>query len=185
MQLSELFSEAELQAQMDAVMVKATPHPSGTLTILSYTKRAQYTPELWNHVTDTCRGLIIDIDRNVVARPFEKFWNIEDARHPETQMANLPATPPLLTRKLDGSLGIGYQLDGKWQIATRGAFVSEQALWASEWLQHNSPSIWPEGHTPLFEIVYPENQIVVRYEYSGLVLLSLVKIATGEEVSYA
>jgi RNA ligase len=184
MHLSELFSEAELQAQMDAAMVKATPHPSGKLTILSYTKRAQYTPELWNHVTDKCRGLIVDNERNIVARPFEKFWNIDDARHPETLMANLPATPPLLTRKLDGSLGIGYQLDGKWQIATRGAFLSEQALWASDWLERNSPSLWPEGHTPLFEIVYPDNQIVVRYEYSGLVLLALVKIATGEELPY-
>jgi len=184
MHLTDLFSQSDLQAQLDALMVKAMPHPSGRLTILNYTKRAQYTPELWNHVTDKCRGLIVDNDGNLVARPFEKFWNLDDPRHPETLTANLPATAPLLTRKMDGSLGIGYQLDGKWYVATRGAFVSDQAVWASAWLAEHSPSIWPAGTTPLFEIVYPENQIVVRYEYSGLVLLALVTIATGEEATY-
>jgi len=185
MRLTEMFSEAELQAQMDAAMVKATPDPSGRLTILNYTKRAQFTPELWNHVTDKCRGLIVDGAGNVVARPFEKFWNLNDARHPETLMENLPATAPLLTRKMDGSLGVGYELDGRWQVATRGSFTSDQALWASQWLRMNSPSIWPQGWTPLFEIVYPDNQIVVRYETSGLVLLTLVEIETGEEIAYA
>jgi RNA ligase len=33
--------------------------------------------------------------------------------------------------------------------------------------------------------VYAENQIVVRYESSGLILLALVKIATGEELEYS
>jgi RNA ligase len=185
MHLTQLFSAEDLQAQLTAGMVKATPHPTGRLTIFNYTQRAQYTPELWNHVTDLCRGLIVDTESNLVARAFQKFWNLDDPRHPETLTANLPTAPPLLTRKLDGSLGVGYQLDGKWYVATRGAFVSDQAVWASEWLAANSPSIWPEGYTPLFEIVYPENQIVVRYETSGLILLALVRIETGEELPYA
>jgi len=185
MKLLELFSEAELAAQIEAKMVRAVPHPSGLLTLYSYTKVAQYTPELWNHVTDKCRGLIVANDGTLVARPFEKFWNLDDARHPETLTANLPATPPVLTRKLDGSLGIAYQLNGRWHVATRGAFVSEQAQWASHWLAAHSPSFWPPGYTPLFEIVFPENQIVVRYDFAGLVLLALVHIETGEEAEYS
>jgi RNA ligase len=74
MHLTDLFSAADLQAQISAGMVKATPDPSGRLTILNYTQRAQFTPELWNRVTDLCRGLIVDNDGNVVARAFEKFW---------------------------------------------------------------------------------------------------------------
>jgi RNA ligase len=100
-------------------------------------------------------------------------------------MENLPASAPVLTRKMDGSLGIGYPLDGVWRVATRGAFTSEQAVWASEWLAENARGEWPEEWTPLFEIVYPENQVVVRYAFAGLVLLALVKIETGEEASYA
>jgi RNA ligase len=185
MQLEYLFSAAELDAQVTEGMVKVSPHPGGTLRILNYTKRAQYTPELWNHVTDQCRGLIIDMNDEIVARPFAKFWNLNDPRHPETLTENLPAYAPVLTRKVDGSLGVGYQSDGVWHVATRGSFVSEQAEWASAWLVANSPSIWPEGWTPLFEIVYPENQIVVRYGFAGLVLLALVNIETGEEAAYA
>jgi RNA ligase len=185
MNLFELFSEAELAAQIEARMVRAVPHPSGLLTLYNYTKVAQFTPELWNHVTDKCRGLIVDTEGIVVARPFEKFWNLDDPRHPETLTANLPATPPVLTRKLDGSLGIGYQLNGGWHIATRGSFTSDQADWASRWLAEHSPSIWPQGYTPLFEIVFPENQIVVRYDFAGLVLLALVHIETGEEIDYS
>ncbi len=185
MHLTTLFSEAELAAQVEALMVKATPDPSGRLTIYNYTKRAPYSPELWNHVTDKCRGLIVDAAGEVVARPFEKFWNLNDPHHPETLMENLPAGAPVLTRKMDGSLGIGYLLDGVWRVATRGAFTSEQAVWASAWLAERPACVWPEGWTPLFEIVYPENQVVVRYGFAGLVLLALVKIETGEEASYA
>jgi RNA ligase len=184
MKLYELFTAEELQAQIDSAMVKRTPDPTGQLAILNYTKRAQYTPELWNRVTDQCRGLIVDADENIVARPFEKFWNLDDPRHPETLIANLPSSIPLITRKMDGSLGIGYRLDGRWRVATRGSFTSDQAIWASDWLAQHAPDGWPDGWTPLFEIVYAENQIVVRYDASGLVLLSLVEIATGEELPY-
>jgi len=85
---------------------------------------------------------------------------------------------------MDGSLGIGYMLDGTWRVATRGAFTSDQAVWATEWLAGRPACVWPEGYTPLFEIVYAENQIVVKYERSELVLLTLVRIETGEELVY-
>lgn len=186
MKLFDLFSPEELGAQLEAKMVKATPHPYADLKIYNYTQVAQFNPELWNHVTDKCRGLIVDRDGNVVARGFEKFWNYGDSRHPETLPENLPALPPLLTRKVGGSLGVGYKIDGLWCVATRGSFDSEQAKWATGWLRVNCPHFfWPDGYTPLFEIVYPENQIVVKYDYSGLVLLASVRIETGEEAPYS
>lgn len=186
MKLFDLFTPEELGAQIEAKMVKATPHSFADLTIYNYTQVAQFNPELWNHVTDKCRGLIVDRDGNVVARGFEKFWNYGDSRHPETLPENLPKTPPLLTRKVDGSLGVGYKIAGEWFVATRGSFASEQAVWASKWLKKNCPNFdWPHGYTPLFEIVYPENQIVVKYDYSGLVLLASVRIKTGEEAPYS
>jgi hypothetical protein len=185
MKLWDFINEDELNAQIEAKMVKATPHPSGKLLIYNYTQMASFTPELWNHVTDKCRGLIVDIESgDIVSRPFEKFWNLNDARHPETLMENLPSAPPTLTRKMDGSLGILYWLDGMPAIATRGSFTSEQAIWATKWIREHATNNWPDGFTPLFEIVFPENQIVVRYDYSGLVLLAMVQGETGEEMEY-
>lgn len=186
MKLFDLFSESDLAAQIEAKMVKATPHPYAGLTIYNYTQVAQFNPELWNHVTDKCRGLIVDSEGKVVARGFEKFWNYSDSRHPETLPENFPASRPLLTRKLDGSLGVGYKIANKWFVATRGSFTSDQAVWASDWLEKHVPKFfWPDGYTPLFEIVYPENQIVVKYDFSGLVLLASVRIASGEEAPYS
>lgn len=179
MNLYDLFTEEELADQIAKKMVKRQFHPEAPLAILNYTQQAAYTPEHWNHVTDKCRGIIYHVGTlEVVARPFQKFWNINDARHPETMMESLPATPPMLTRKMDGSLGIGYVANQRWAIATRGSFTSEQALTASRWI-----GCWTcePGWTPLFEVIYPENQIVVRYDYSGLVLLSLVHNETGKE----
>lgn len=185
MRLFDLFSENDLQEQIDARMVKATEHPFLPLTILNYTQIAQFTPEKWNHITDICRGLIYDNQTlEVKARPFKKFWNLNDNRHPETMMENLPPSVPLITRKMDGSLGIGYRDAEKLFIATRGSFTSEQAAWANEWIKRQDLDWIPQNHTPLFEIIYPENQIVVKYEYPGLVLLAMINIETGEEVPY-
>lgn len=90
---------------------------------------------------------------------------------------------------MDGSLGILYwTLAGLPAIATRGSFQSEQAVWATEWLRQRESDMetsgWPEGYTPIFEIIYPGNQIVVRYKFSGLVLLALVRVETGEELPH-
>jgi len=166
-------------------MVKVTKHPMLPLFIYNYTQRAQFTPEHWNHVTDLCRGLVVDSLGYIVARGFKKFWNINDARHPETMMENLPATPPTLTTKLDGSLGIAFRYYSEWHVATRGSFDSPQAIWATAWLRANVPDLTaPLNTTLLFEIVYPANQIVVKYDWSGLVLLAAIDNNSGCELRY-
>ena len=158
-------------------------HPESPLRIANYTQRAQFS-SAWDEVTIQCRGLIFDADSLlVVARPWRKFWNLGDVRFPETLPENLPASPPTITRKLDGSFGISYVSSGSQCIATRGSFISDQAAWATEWIQRNHAQIAiPDGWTALWEIVYDDNRIVVRYPWEGLVCLGLVKIDTGEEM---
>lgn len=85
--------------------------------------------------------------------------------------------------KLDGSLGILYQHAGAWHIATKGTFASAQAQWATDWLRrHIDPALLARfgAYTLLFEIVYPENRIVVDYgDRAGLTLLAARAIADG------
>ena len=185
MKIFDLFTEAEFNQQLADKMVKVQKHPSEPLSIVNYTQVAQFNPEKWNHVTDLCRGLIYNHDTlDLVARPFVKFWNYGDTRHPETLPENQPFGKPLITRKMDGSLGIGYRDGlGRWAVASRGSFVSDQAEWATGWLPNDF--VFPYGYTPLFEIIYPENRIVVDYKgWSGLTLLAGVRINTGEELTY-
>ena len=185
MQIFDYVDLEKLAKQIADGMVKEQVHPSLPLRILNYTQKAQYTPELWNEVTDKCRGLIFDAKtEEIVARPFVKFWNYLDQRHPETMPDSFPASVPSITRKFDGSLGILYRYEGKWAVATRGSFTSDQAVWATKWLNKNHLIFqWVDGFTPLAEIIFPENQIVVKYDWSGLVLLAGVRNATGEEMT--
>jgi RNA ligase len=182
--VSDLFEMDALAKHVAERTVNVQAHPESRLRIANYTQRAQFS-SAWDEVTMQCRGLIFDAETlEVVARPWRKFWNLGDARWPETLPENLPAAPPILTRKLDGSLGIGYPLNGGLRVATRGSFISEQAGWATRWMAENHPGLAiPAGWTALWEIVYEENRIVVRYEWEGLVCLGLVKIDTGEEMS--
>jgi len=74
------------------------------------------------------------------------------------------------------SLGIMYWHEGKYKIATRGSFTSEQALWATEYLNTNYDlSTCDFPGTLLFEIIYPENRVVVDYgrQHEDLVLIGI------------
>jgi RNA ligase len=181
--ISDLMDMELLAKHVAERTVNVQSHPESQLRIANYTQRAQFSGA-WDEVTMQCRGLIFDADSlEVVARPWRKFWNLGDVRFPETLPENLPATPPAITRKLDGSLGISYVLAGSQRVATRGSFISDQSAWATEWIQRNHAQIAiPDGWTALWEIVYDDNRIVVRYAWEGLVCLGLVKIDTGEEM---
>ena len=177
--LSDLFDVAELRRALDERLVVARKHPTAPLTILNYTERCQYERGLWNSVTLQCRGLIHDELGNVVARPFRKFFNYGQG---EAGTIDLAARC-IATDKLDGSLGILYPLGSNYAIATRGSFDSEQARHATyAWRDRYACDV-PDGWTLLFEIVYPDNRIVIDYgERDELVLLGAVEIATGRSL---
>ena len=52
-------------------------HPILPLTIWNYTEKVQY-ESLWDDITLQCRGLVTDTEGNIVARPFRKFFNMEE-----------------------------------------------------------------------------------------------------------
>jgi len=132
----------------------------------------------------TCRGLITDSSGHVLSRPFKKFFNLDQYTR---DVGPLPDEPFEVFDKVDGSLGVSYFVNGMPFIATRGSFMSEQAGWANELLQlkyARSYRMLPEL-TYLFEIIVPQNRIVVDYgTLEQLVLLTVIETATGRELSY-
>jgi RNA ligase len=171
----ELFDEDLFDRMREEGYLRKQVHPTEPLMILNYTEKAQY-DQVWNDVTEICRGLILNSDNGeVVARPMRKFFNYD---HEDTPTLSLDDEVVIMD-KLDGSLGILYRVpSGGYAIATRGSFASEQALHATEilntkyadWLIENEAAL--EFVTPLFEIVYPENRIVCDYgDQDDLVLL--------------
>lgn len=165
--------------------ISVQKHPTLDLYIYNYTQRAQF-DRVWNNETLSCRGLIMDGNRNIVSRPFRKFFNYGEL---EGKEITLPEGDFTVTEKMDGSLGISYfDPDGKMFIATRGSFVSEQAKIANKiWQERysNGPTTPWYKNTFLFEIIYPQNRIVVNYgDMEDLVLLAIIHTETGKEFDY-
>jgi RNA ligase len=157
--------------------ITARRHPEFPLTIYNYSPKATY-ESFWTEETLTCRGLILADDGEIVARPFDKFFNWgEGGRTSTADIVNV-------TEKMDGSLGILYRWQGQFYVATRGSFDSQQAIWASKFLQkHYALALenLSEDLTLLFEIIYPENRVVVDYKgRRELTLLTIRNRFTGE-----
>ena len=73
---------------------------------------------------------------------------------------------------------------GEWILATRGSFTSPQAIKGKEILDRKyDVSSLRKDNTYLFEIIYPENRIVVDYKgEEKLVLLGAIHTETSNEV---
>jgi RNA ligase len=192
---SEVIDVDELMELVSQGFVRIGHHPDDDrYLILSYTKMA--VGHEWTPTLRECRGLILLNDQEnlgdakVLARPFAKFFN---AHEPEASWLEElgGSTKCLATDKNDGSLGVGFIApDGEWAIATRGSFASEQAVHATKILRtrYRDAPMWmftgadisDATFTPLYEIVYPDNRIVIDYgDMDDLVFLGLRSIGNG------
>jgi len=175
--LTDLFPAGALQAALDAGHVRTQVHPELPLVIYNYTEKCTY-EGAWSEITLTCRGLIAYAETGeIVARPYRKFFNHGQAGAPTFALDE----PVEVTDKADGSLGVLYPVPDGFAIATRGSFASDQAIRATALLRKRYPD-WapPAGQTVLFEIIYPENRIVVDYGgMEDLVLLGAVDTHSG------
>lgn len=165
-------------------LISSARHPSLPLTIWAYTSNCQY-EQAWDEITLSCRGLVTDDDGNIVAKPFPKFFNMEERRHQATDDYQV-------YEKLDGTLGIMFSYQGEWVFATKKSFDSEyvdffRAMMLkgltsrgkrySEVLKHLSTDC-----TYLFELIKPEFKIVVDYaSKEELVLIGSYHNETCEE----
>ena len=158
------------------VAVKA----KGDLLLFDYLQSAQYAAR-WNYFERISRGLIINKHTGeIVARPFDKFHNwMENGQTGHGYIVNV-------TEKLDGSLGILYRDNGRHKVSTRGSFDSDQALWATDYLNSRYDlSDLPDDLTLLFEIIYPANRVVVDYgDREDLVLLAARNRHNGNYVPF-
>ncbi|GDX80072.1 hypothetical protein LBMAG42_18830 [Deltaproteobacteria bacterium] len=176
---AELAAALELRVRSGAVARVR----KGALSLYVYTNRCVY-DAMWDDVSVLARGLVLDHEAAVVrATPFPKFFNFGE-RGAGPDAASLPNEPFEAYEKLDGSLAILF-FDGEgWRVVTKGAFDSAQAAWAAAWLRPRALHALDRDSTYLFEALYPENRIVVRYDRAELVLLGAYSGA-GVELSRA
>jgi len=169
----------ELNQLVEKKLVSVQKHPKLELFIYNYTQKCQF-DHLWTPLTKMCRGLILDGDGTVIARPYDKFFNME-----EHDKEEIPKEKFMAFDKADGSLGIMYMNEnGDLALATRGSFVSEQAYQGTKMLHEvmlAGSMFHIDEMTYLFEIIYPENRIVIDYKgQRKLIFLGAREIGTGK-----
>lgn len=185
------FLEAEKNGRISA-------HRQGHLVGFKYTNETIYAED-WDEVTLNARGITFnELTGEVVARPFKKFFNYQEffdgeGNHsslynklPPEWLPNLQG-PARYWEKLDGSLGIVFYnpFTKKWQIKTGGSFDSDQAKWGQKWYDNHYGNnyCFDTSKTYLYEIISPDDIHPIRYDYEGLVLLSIIDNESGEEMN--
>ena len=175
---------------------RVSAHRQNGLIGFKYTNETIYSQD-WDIVTLNARGIVFNEKTGeVYARPFKKFFNYQEFFTVEGKHSALyemlPAEwKPNITgharymEKVDGSLGIVFYnpFDKKWQVKTGGSFDSDQAKWAQKWFdEHIDSNGWDIDKTYLFEIVYNGDIHPIKYDYEGLVLLSIIDNVSGNEL---
>jgi len=193
--LSEIFDLVGLEKEIQDGYISKRKHPTLPYFILNYITKTQIEWR-WNIYTINCRGLIVDDQWNIIARPFKKFFTLDQWATLRNYVHNLYGVkykemfdgPYQITRKMDGSLNILFYnpQTNKYEMASRGAFESDQAIRGTKILQDKYPNLKVDHkrYTFLFEVIYPENKIVVDYHnMEDLILLAVIDNKTGKEIS--
>lgn len=137
-------------------------HPALPLSIYNYTQSTQYDSH-WDDITLMCRGLILDNDGHIIAKPFGKFFNYEELIDKHI-IPWFGSDDIIIQDKMDGSLGILFNYAGNWIMATRGSFTSDQAIKGLQIVKSTHDlANFDINLVYVGEIIYPENRIVVDY----------------------
>ena len=140
-----------LNEYIDNNLIIANKHPEYDIWILNYSPKAQ-SKKFWDEYTMACRGMVVDAEGNILARPFQKFKNYQEHEAGEIDLTK----PYVVYEKMDGSLIILFYYEQKmeWIVASRGSFISEQSIEARKMLDASVCDELNKRLTYLFEIIY-------------------------------
>jgi RNA ligase len=156
--------------------IKRQKHPQMNLFIWNYTEKTQFARN-WDPITSVCRGLITDDTGKIVGRSFDKFHNYEEQTLKE-------AIGVRIFNKADGSLGILFNYNDQWIFASRGSFESPQAIKGRSMIPNGLLDILDPTVSYIFEIIFPENKIVVNYGPKECLIFLAAFKTDGTEIHY-
>lgn len=158
------FDMNKLQEYNDKKLLIKQKHPDFPIYIWNYSPKVQY-ERLWDEITIKCRALVTDEFGNVVAKSFDKFFNLEEE-------SSIPNEPYEIYEKIDGSLIVLFYYKDQLIISSKGSFTSEHAIQAKKIIEKYNYNILDKTKTYCFEMVAPWNRIVCFYPEEKLYLLA-------------
>ncbi|WP_427007174.1 T4 RnlA family RNA ligase [Pseudarthrobacter sp. H2] len=173
----------KLDEYVKAGLVRSQTNDAGTLTIYVYNEFTQF-ERLWNNVTRQCRGLVVDNNSRCVIKCLPKFFNSDEPEALLERPRDIDPTTLVVQDKLDGSLiQVANDPEHGLVVTSKGSFNSDQAKWAKQIISEQEMAQYFElGLTYIFELLHPDNRIVIDYgSRRELVLLAVVENETGKE----
>lgn len=158
----------------EAGKLRHSVYEGRNLHVWCYSQATVFTRD-WDDLTRLCRGLVTDDQGNVISRPFPKFFNWGEPLAPGPEITNKPFWA---FDKVDGTLiVVGLDEEGKAVVSTKGSFATWHSEAARDMLMGWTPV---PGSTAIFELIHPQNRIVVDYgDREELVLLGAVANEDG------
>lgn len=171
----------EREEYLVAGLLRSDRSDDDKLAIYTYTDQCVY-DRAWDDITRNSRGHIYNLETGErVACAMPKFFNLGE--NEEYSIEKLPWGDGYeVYEKVDGWLGVLYRQDGKFKVASRGSFHSEGAQWATNFVQTVDLSFIPDEATICFEIINPQQKIILDYKgLETLMVLCAYDRHTGEE----
>lgn len=180
-QHNQLPQKAKLDEYVRLGLVRSQTNDDETLTIYVYTEFTQY-ERLWNNVTRVCRGLVVDNNSRPIIRCLPKFFNADEPEALLEKPTDSDPTNITVQDKLDGSLiQIANDPEHGLVLTSKGSFSSDQAKWANQIVVEQGYE-FDRGFTYIFELIHPDNRIVIDYgSRRELILLAVVETESGKE----
>jgi RNA ligase len=128
------------------------------VVLYNYTQKCTY-DNAWDDVTMRNRGTVYDkITCEVVSYTPKKFFNLNENEF--SQLNKLPLHLKYeVYEKVDGSMITCSWHRGRWIVATRGSFESDQAKEARKIIFDERNYDLNKNYSYIFEVIYPENRV--------------------------
>lgn len=185
-----------LEIMRDSDNVHVRPVKGETDVYACNFSRDAFKNQCWDEYSSKARGLFLDGNGNVVARGFEKFFNLGE--NEQTTRENIDKRlkfPVRVERKENGFLGlVSARGDGSWRFWSKSGQTDysylierlfketldigqEQALWN---IAHDSDV------TLAFEVIdQNSDRHIIKYDTSRIVFLHAIKNTVDFQIDYA
>lgn len=163
-----------------------TVHENPDKKIFNYTySRLTEQENHWNEITLRTRGLILDSNGRIIFNCPSKFFNFQQNNFANDAYERLKDDFKIY-EKLDGSaIWVVNDSEYGFVVSSKSSFTSEHAEWAKEIIEQKfkeKDSIFKEGICYCFELIHPENRIVVNYGEEKTLKLWGLKTQSGETI---
>ena len=163
-----------------------TIHENPDKKIFNYTySRLTEQENHWNEITLRTRGLILDSNGRIIFNCPRKFFNFQQNNFANDTYERLKDDFKIY-EKLDGSaIWVVNDSEYGFIVSSKSSFTSEHATWAKEIIEQKFKEkdlIFKEGICYCFELIHPENRIVVDYGEEKTLKLWGLKTQSGETI---